>query len=313
MNNSFTIQELTNFFNLNQTEIQNQIQEFITHNKGLIHHKDNQYLVKKTGIKKLSDFLQKEVTTTNNDLLEFVICRAIEKFSLESNNNFTFQYTKRSKLEQQQNYNKFAKLPEVVKNKYYNFAAKILTWLKADYISNKLTKLIIDRIPKNNPQEKQIDLRITFYKGNQLSDLNLKIANRINNLKKINLTQLKKHLGNLSEIKTKINKLNHQALLNKLEQLLNRINHKRTVQKLFKWLIGFKPYYLIIAEPKIIIADFTQFNLPTKVQADCEEETLVANFNNDCQLTAQLITTNQTPQLTIDFRNLPNQLNLLSF
>ncbi|GAB6099364.1 hypothetical protein JCM16358_12430 [Halanaerocella petrolearia] len=316
MSKAFTIQNLTNFFNLEQHEIQAELQQFANQNQNSVHYKDNQYLITEPGIKKFRNFLNQEIMITNHNLLEYIICYAIEELSFKEENNFIFQYTKRTRVEQQRDYNEFQKLPDIVQQKYYGFADNILTWLKEDYISDKLTKMIVDRLPEDKRQDNHINLRITLYEGNHLSDLNLKITNRVNNLKQISSQQLVNNLQTIPEVKSEANKLiteSHCELLNKLQQLLNEINHKRTVQRIFKWLIGYSPYYLIIAEPEVIIADFTELKLPTEVHVSCQDQQLLANFDNNCHLVAQVTTTEEEPKLNINFQNLPNQLNLLSF
>ncbi|AGB40325.1 hypothetical protein Halha_0316 [Halobacteroides halobius DSM 5150] len=316
MSKSFSIQDLTNFFNLQYDELQNHLQQFTGQNKNLVHQQNEEYFVTEVGFEHLQKSLEESIQITDHNLLEFIICKKIEEFSLSKDNNFIFQYTKRTKLEQQRDYKKLENLPTTVQNKYSDFGEKILTWLQSEYVSSKLTKLIIDRLPEIKPQDNQINLRITLYKGNHPSDINLKITNNTTSLQQIDTQQLKDNLKMIPELnhylKNSEIKINHELLLN-LQQILNKIKRKRTVQQMFKWLVGLNPYYLIIPEPETVIADFTKLELPTSLKVTYQQEKLIANFNNNCNLVAKIISNDNQPQLIIDFQNLPNQINLLSF
>ena len=299
------IRELTDFFTTKQNNFPEHLTAFPNNQQQSTENHRKFKLINKQEV-------FSPATTVN--LLKFIICEKLAALNETMEPRIIVQFTKRTRLKQQKGRTKFNQLPEITKQQYEKFGTKILQWLKTEFTTPQLNKIIIDRIPDHKTKQ-QVNLRITFYQQNHPHDLNLKVTPKINNLKKVKLKAIMQRLQAITGLKLDFEpqSTDPHTALQQLKTTLNDINNKQTVHKLFKCLIGFKPYYLLIAEPNPLIADFTKHKLPNKLQADYKQGQLITHFDNSYHLTAEITNNKKSPHLEIDFKTLPNELELLSF
>jgi hypothetical protein len=305
MNRKFSIKELINFFSPPQNSFTNYFQ-YLTPQAKQLNNQQNPLELVDENFTKLA----------TPSLLKFIICTKLVTLNKEMNKNLSLQFTRRTKLKQQKNRREFEDLSEAIQAKYHTFGNKILQWIQTEFITPQLNKVIVDRLPEDKFKDQQINFRITFYHQNHPQDLNLKITNQVNNLKQIAVSDLLTYLSRINKLDlTDYNLLNSSSrdILSYLQQTLAKVNKKKAIHKLFKCLLGSKPYYLIIAHENPIIADLTKLSLPDTFNLTQEDDKLVASFNNHYHLQAEIIYKDQTPYLAIDFQSLPDELKLFSF
>ncbi len=299
------IRELTDFFTTKQNNFPKHLAAFNNHHQQSSENQRNFTLINKP---------EAFFPATTANLLKFIICEKLAALDKTIQSRIIVQFTKRTRLKQQKSKAKFNQLPTITKEEYEQFGTKILQWLQTEFTTSDLNKIIIDRIPDYKTKQ-QVNLRITFYHQNHPHDLNLKVSPKINNLKKVKLNDLIQRLQAITGLELNFDSQSTEPneALQQLATTLNDLNNKQIVHRLFKCLIGFKPYYLLIAEPNPLIADFTKHELPNQLQAHYQQGQLTTHFDNSYHLTAEITREEAVPYLEIDFQTLPNELELLSF
>ncbi|MCK8816256.1 hypothetical protein MWH28_02625 [Natroniella sulfidigena] len=318
MESKYTVKNLAKYFDCTPQTIRNYLKQIEREKTELVTRgKRNKYILTETGFQYLRQSLDDKLTCSNNFLLKFIVCNKLKSL-INKDTNYILQYTKRTRIKQKKDLTYFEQLPTLLQKRYEKFAKKVLHWLKRKFLSPDITKIIVDRLPKWKQDDKDnTDLRITFYEGNHPQDLNLIIKEKLTSLQEIKVEKLEQDLEKIDQLRANISDLNPTAdqeiFLANLANLLNRTNNKRLIKKLFRVIVGANPHYQIIAEPEILIINFTKIKLPTKVSADYDqqEKKLLIDFNNNCNLTCS-IDTEESEKLIINFQQVPPTLELIS-
>ncbi|MCK8827457.1 HTH domain-containing protein [Natroniella acetigena] len=317
MESNYTVKNLAKYFDCSSQTIRNYLKQIEEEKPKLVTRgKRNKYILTENGFQYLRQLLGNELTCSNNFLLKFIICDELKSL-IDKDTSYTLQYTKRTRIKQKKDLTYFDQLPTLLQKRYEKFAKKFLYWLKRKFISSNITKIIVDRLPKWKQNDKEdVDIRITFYEGNHPQDLNLIIKEELTSLQEMKLEKFQQNLENNEQLRDEFSNLqfnttNKRIFLSNLANLLNKIDDKRLIKKLFKLIVGANPHYQIIAEPEILIINFTKIKLPTKVSAnyDQQENKLLINFNNNCNLTCSL-EPEESEKLIINFQQVPPTLDL---
>ncbi|WP_408955058.1 hypothetical protein [Natroniella sp. ANB-PHB2] len=319
MESNYTVKNLASYFDCSPQTIRNYLKQIEEKKpKFVTRGKRNKYVLTENGFQHLRQLLGDKLICNNNFLLKFIICDKLKSL-INKDTNYILQYTKRTRIKQKKDLTYFDQLPALLQKRYEQFAKKVLYWLKRKFLSPDTTKIIVDRLPKWEQHDKEdADIRITFYESSHPQDLNLIIKEELTNLQEIKLDKFQQNLKNTKQLKEQISNLqfnvtNKKLFLSNLEDLLNTISNERLIRKLFKLIVGANPHYQIIAEPEILIINFTKIKLPTKVSAnyDQQKNKLLINFNNNCNLTCSL-NAEESEKLIINFQQVPPILELIS-
>jgi|Wag4MinimDraft_8_1082659.scaffolds.fasta_scaffold00843_2 hypothetical protein len=305
MSKGYTVIDLTNYFNISKPTVRKYLNQLEEDKPELITRgKYNKYLLQEDGLQYFEKILNNNTLYTNERLLKFIICDGFKSLT-EENDDFILQFTKRTCLEQKKDITEFDELPQFIQTKYQKFALSVLNWLKTKFLSADLTKVIIDRLPKWDIIDKdKTDIRITLYESSHPYDINLIIKEEINNLQEMQLDNLQLKLQSFDQlIPIEVDSLfdNPDKFIQNLGELLKKIEDKRLIKKIFKFIVGSKPCYKIVAEPEIVIMDFTKLDLPSTVNVEYTGQELILKFNNGCHLTAQLSKIDDYLTLIINF------------
>ena len=300
MSQFFSIQELASSFALHPKKVELYI-DLLQDNPDLIpKEQDDKFLLSD----KAQDYFTevKNYDRENPKLLNYALCNKINSLPNQKDKNFILQLTKRTKLKQQKDHQEFDALPKLIKLEKKSLAQKIIKWLESKVVLSDLNKVIVDRFNRDetNP-EKNPDLRITLYEGNHPQDINLIIKEKLNYLKKISYQELKAKLDTESEINS----------LEGLQEALDDITDEQLVKRIFKSLVGYKDYYKITTNPEMIIIDFSHITLPDEVRVQQQEDSLLLEFNNDCQIT--LHPNHKPDRLITKLKKEPHDMELFSW
>ena len=300
MSQFFSIQELASSFALHPKKVELYI-DLLQDNPDLIpKEQDDKFLLSD----KAQDYFTevKNYDRENPKLLNYALCNKINSLPNQKDKNFILQLTKRTKLKQQKDHQEFDALPKLIKLEKKSLAQKIIKWLESKVVLSDLNKVIVDRFNRDetNP-EKKPDLRITLYEGNHPQDINLIIKEKLNYLKKISYQELKAKLDTESEINS----------LEGLQEALDDITDEQLVKRIFKSLVGYKDYYKITTNPEMIIIDFSHITLPDEVRVQQQEDSLLLEFNNDCQIT--LHPNHKPDRLITKLKKEPHDMELFSW
>ncbi|MFO7819392.1 MAG: hypothetical protein R6V17_04050, partial [Halanaerobacter sp.] len=274
MSQSFSIQELANSFALHPKKAELYINQLQGDPDLISKEQDDKFLLSDKAQKYFAEV--QDYDRENPRLLNYALCKKINSLPNQQDRDFILQLTKRTKIKQQKEQQEFDKLPKLIKLEKNSLAHKIISWLESKVVIADLNKIIIDRFNRDerNP-EKNPDIRITLYEDNHPQDVNLIIKEKLNYLKKISYQELKTKLDTESEINS----------LEGLQEALDNITDEQLVKRIFKSLVGYKDYYKITTNPEMIIIDFSHITLPDEVTVQQQEESLLLEFNNDCQIT----------------------------
>ena len=231
-------------------------------------------------------------------LLNYTLCKKINNLPSQKDKNLILQLTKRTKLKQQKEQQKFEQLPKLIKLEKELFAEKVLNWLENKVVFSDLNKIIVDRFTnENDGSEKKPDLRITVYENNHPQDINLIIKEKLNYLKQIDYEEIESKLD--SQVTS----------LTELKEELTAVNDEKLIKRIFKTLVGYKDYYKLTTNPEMIIIDFSQIKLPSELKVSEEEDCLLLQFDNNCQIT---ICNQGNQQLVTKLKKEPQAMELFS-
>lgn len=300
MGQFFSINQLADSFALHPKKVQLYINQLKDNPDLIPQHEGDKFL--------LSDQAQQYFKETKNydkqhlNLLNYALCKEINDLPNQLEKNFILQLTKRTKLKQQKEHQQFEELPTLIQLEKKSLAQQIINWLENKVVLADLNKVIVDRFNSDeNDSEKNPDLRITLYEDNHPQDINLIIKEELNYLKKISYQELSSKLDSEAEINS----------LNKLEAALTNLTDEQLVKRIFKSLVGYKNYYKITTHPEMIIIDFSHVTLPGKVTVTQQENSLLLEFNNDCQITIQ--PNHQSNKLVTRLKKEPHAMELFAW
>jgi len=299
----YRLKDLTEDFKLNTKLLQDYLKRSALNSNSLEFMNNNNLI-------KLLNLVEENLLSFDMDLLNFIICHRFK--DLIKGNNIILQFTNRSKLIQQRDLSIFEDLSEALREDYYQFADKVLAWIKTKLFSDNLTKIIIDRTADSN-QKNNPNIRITFYEGTQVDDLYLIIQKEMNNLKELKLNEPKNEIKSnnylLAELREILN--NSEDVLGNMAKLLDQINDEQHTRQIFKLIIGIESSYRIITSPELMIIGFNKLNLPSKLEVNYNDD-LELNFDNDCSFICKIEENNDDKKLVINLADLPKDLELIS-
>lgn len=298
MNQFFSIDQLADSFALHPKKVKLYINE-IKENPDLIPaQEEDKFLLSDKAHNYFTEV--KDYQRDHPKLLNYALCKEINSLPNQRETNFILQLTKRTKLKQQKEHQKFEELPKLIRLEKKLLAQKIIDWLENKVVLSELNKVIIDRFNRDEsrPQEKP-DLRITLYEDNHPQDINLIIKNKLSYLKRLSYEELNQKLNADSAIDS----------LSNLKEELVELDDEQIVKKIFKSLVGYKNYYKITTNPEMIIIDFSHVKLPDKVTVSQNNDQLLLEFNNDCQIT---LNENET-ELVTKLKKEPHDMELFSW
>ena len=247
-------------------------------------------------------------------IISYVLVNQLRKFVNDS--NILFQVTKRTKFKQQQSLNKLEKLPNYIQNEYLKAADKILNWIEYSFISTETSKIISDIKPGATIENQTIDLRITFYEKKHPQDLNLIFKREPNSLKRLTWTELTNNLSCIKKINPDFSNIfsSSKNFLAKLADFLQETKNPKLIKKFFKRITVSPTYYEIIIEPEILIIDFSNIKLPSKIKVNYNQakDILYLNFNNQFDLKCELKEIEEDTIFTVKFNDIPSDLELIS-
>ncbi|OCL25539.1 hypothetical protein U472_14465 [Orenia metallireducens] len=306
----YKLKDLTEDFEVNKNFLQDYLKELNTNN--LLIKDNNNYSLQSKSLIKLLDLIEKKQAPFEIPLLSFIICHRFKE--LIKNNNIILQFTNRSKIIHQRDLSNFEELPESLKKGYYQFANKVLAWVKTKLFSDNLTKIIIDRVADSNNKQASTNIRITFYEGTQVDDLYLIIQKEMNNLKELKLNQPKNQIKSnnylLAQFRDILN--NSKNILYDMAELLVQINDEQHIRQIFKLITGIESSYRIVTLPELMVVGFNKLSLPSKLEINYDNNTLGLNFDNGCSFICQLEHNNNDKKLIINLADLPKDLELIA-
>ncbi|WP_027338837.1 hypothetical protein [Halonatronum saccharophilum] len=315
MDNYLTVKELRNYFNLSQNIIYDRLQKIREEEPEMISKGDhNKYLLKEDALIHFDSLAKDNLISFNDELLTFILCNKIRK-SMKKDRDIIIKLTKRTSIKQKRNLTEFETLPSIIQDKYNDFSKNFVNWLKKSFFNGSLTKVVIDRSPdrlKNKVDT--FDLRITLYEGKSPYDLNFIFKREINNLKELKLNKKDEKISPINKIERKIiNTFNNSDnFIEDLAKTLKEKNNELNIKKIFKFIIGPNSHYKVIARPDIIIINFDKIELPDKLEISSFDNSLELQFNNGCNFICKLIKEKNSKKLLINFKELPNDLELIS-